>query len=66
MFFILVMAVILIVLFFKLMTRWICFLIPLSLLFLIIDYWAFFAYGIVLIVAFLIWKDEKDAKNKNK
>lgn len=66
MFFILVMAVILIVLFFKLMTRWIWFLIPLSLLFLIIDYWAFFAYGIVLIVAFLIWKDEKDAKNKNK
>ena len=66
MFFILVMAVILIVLFFKLMTRWIWFLIPLSLLFLIIDYWAFFAYGIVLIVAFLIWKDEKAAKNKNK
>ena len=66
MFFILVMAVILIVLFFKLMTRWIWFLIPLSLLFLIIDYWVFFAYGIVLIVAFLIWKDEKAAKNKNK
>lgn len=66
MFFILVMAVILIVLFFKLMTRWIWFLIPLSLLFLIIDYWAFFAYGIVAIVAFLLWKDEKAAKNKNK